>query len=80
MDNKTRMVIRKILIIFGLLFILISIAIGVSIVIFSFKFMGGSWLPVWKYILSMIGLAIAGLIIAIIGILIIYLSVDTSQN
>ena len=80
MDNKTRMVIRKILIIFGLLFILISIAIGVSIVIFSFKFMAGSWLPLWKYILAILGLAVAGLIIAVIGILIIYLSVDTSQN
>lgn len=79
MNEASKILIRKILIIFGLLLILVSIAIGVSIVIFSFKFMNGCWLNWWQYILAMIGLGLAGAIIAVIGIFMIYISID-EQN
>lgn len=79
MSEAGRLLIRKILIIAGLIMIGISITIGICIIIFSFKFMAGSWLTVGKYILAMIGLALAGAIIAIIGVLMIYLSIDTND-
>jgi hypothetical protein len=79
MNEAGRLLIRKILIIVGLIMLTISIAIGVCIIIFSFKFMAGTWLTLGKYILAMIGLGLAGAIIAIIGIFIIYLSIDTSD-
>lgn len=79
MNEAGRLLIRKILIIVGLIMLTISITIGVCIIIFSFKFMAGTWLTLGKYILAMIGLALAGAIIAIIGIFIIYLSIDTSD-
>lgn len=79
MSEAGRLLIRKILIIAGLIMIGISITIGICIIVFSFKFMAGSWLTVGKYILAMIGLALAGAIIAIIGVLMIYLSIDTND-
>ena len=79
MSEAGRLLIRKILIITGLIMIGISITIGICIIVFSFKFMAGSWLTVGKYILAMIGLALAGAIIAIIGVLMIYLSIDTND-
>ena len=79
MNEAGRILIRKILIIAGLIMIGISVTIGICIIVFSFKFMAGSWLTVGKYILSMIGLALAGAIIACLGIFIIYLSIDTND-
>lgn len=79
MSEAGRLLIRKILIIAGLIMIGISITIGICIIVFSFKFMAGSWLTLGKYIFAMIGLAFAGAIIAIIGVLMIYLSIDTND-
>ena len=79
MDN-TKLIIRKIMIIFGLILLAISIAIGVSIIIFSFKFMKNLGLLWWQYMLAVIGLAIAGFIVGVLGILLIYISVDTGQG
>lgn len=78
--DSTKLLIRKILIIAGLLFIALAIAIGVCIIIFSFKFMGGIWLTWWQYMLAMLGLGIAAMIIAVLGIFVIYLSIDNNNN
>jgi hypothetical protein len=79
MNEASRIVIRKILIIFGLLMLLIAVAAGVTIIVFSFKFMGGEWLTVGKYVLTIIGLAVAGFIIGLFGVLTIYLSIDQND-
>ena len=59
----------------GLLLILISIISGICIVIFSFKFMGGS-LNFVKYIKIVAGLSLGGMIIAVIGIKMIKFTID----
>ena len=62
---------KKIAIILGLLLILCSAACGMCIVIFSFKFMGGNWLSLGKYILAVLGLGLGGMFIGLTGINII---------
>ena len=70
-------IIKRILIIIGFLFILISIIGGLSIIVFSFKFVTGVWvINLLEYIFAMIGLSIACMIIAIIGIIFIYIGID----
>lgn len=79
MNEAARLLIRKILIIMGLILLAISICIGITIIIFSFKFMNGSWLTLGKYILAMLGLGFGGLFIGILGVFVIYLSIDTDD-
>lgn len=62
---------KKIVVILGLLLILCSVACGICIVIFSFKFMGGNWLSLGKYILAVLGLGLGGMFIGLTGINII---------
>ena len=75
-----KLLIRKIIICIGLLFILLSVVGGISIIIFSFKFAKGAWLVWWKYALAMIGFGIACLLLAVIGIFMIYISVDANNE
>ena len=79
MNESGRLMIRKILIIMGLILIGIAIAIGISIIIFSFKYINGIWLSFGKYLISMIVLALSGAIVGVLGIFIIYLSIDTND-
>lgn len=78
--DETKLLIRKIIICAGLLFILISIIGGISIIVFSFKFASGVWLVWWKYMLAMLGLGIACMLLTITGILMIYIAVDTNKE
>lgn len=72
--------IKRLSIILGFILILLSIAIGISIIIFSFKYMAGSWLTFGKYIISTIALGIAAFFIAFIGIIIVYVSIVDDIN
>lgn len=67
---------KKIIAILGLILILCSIACGICIVIFSFKFMGGKWLGLGKYILAVLGLGLGGMFIASAGINVIKILED----
>ena len=49
-------------------------------IIFSFKFAKGAWLVCWKDALAMIGFGIACLLLAVIGIFMIYISVDANNE
>ena len=80
MNEVGRMMIRKILIIAGLIMLLTSVIGGITIIGFSFKFAAGGWLSWWQFALAMIGYAIALAIIAIIGSLNIYLAIDTNGD
>ena len=59
---------KRIIAILGLILILCSIACGICIVIFSFKFMSGKWLGLGKYILAVLSLGLSGMFIAFAGI------------
>lgn len=79
MGDRERWIIRKILIIIGLILLAITVIGGLCIIYFTFKFSNGNWLPWWQYMLAMLGYAIALLIIAVIGVFIIYLAIDTNE-
>jgi len=74
-------IVRYIAITLGIILLLISIGIGISIIIFSFMYMKGSWLSfsLGKYILSMIGLSVAGMCIGKLGGQIIFLFIDDDK-
>jgi len=75
------LLIRRILAVFGLLLILTTIAGGVSIVIFSHKFIIGNInMTLLQYIFAMIGYGIAQLLVGILGLILIYVSVDYKSN
>jgi hypothetical protein len=59
---------KRIIAILGLILILCSIVCGICIVIFSFKFMGGKWLGLGKYILAVLSLGFGGMLIGVTGI------------
>ena len=66
--------IKALLIIFGLILIILSVVSGVFIIIFSYKFMSGTWITFSKYILSAIALAVSGFLMALVGYIIIYVT------
>jgi hypothetical protein len=72
--------IKRLLILLGFVLILISIAIGISIIVFSCKYMAGTWLTFGKYIISMVALGTGGFFIAFTGIIIIYVSTVDDVN
>ncbi len=78
--DKTKMIVRKFLIIAGLLMILSAVIAGILIIVFSFKFAGGQWILWWKYVLAMIGLGLGAMIVALTGIFTIYLAIDEGET
>ena len=78
--DKTKMIVRKFLIIAGLLMILSAVIAGILIIVFSFKFAGGQWISWWKYVLAMIGLGLGAMIEALTGIFTIYLAIDEGET
>ena len=77
----TKNFIKNLLTILGFILILISIIIGISIIVFSYKYMAGNWLTFGKYVISMIALGIGGFFIAFVGILIIHIAIfDENDN
>ena len=67
------LLLKRIVIILGLLLVITSICIGISIIIFSFKFLDGSiTLNAFQYFVIMLAIGIAGFCIGFLGILIIY--------
>lgn len=79
MSDNGRWIIRKFLIIIGLILLAITVIGGLCIIYFAFKFSAGNWLPWWQYMLAMLGYAIALAVVALIGIFIIYLAIDTNE-
>ena len=71
---------RKILVILGLLLICCSIGAGICIVVFSFRYMGGDWLSLGKYIVAVLGLGLGGMFIGLLGISVIHLSIDINKG
>ena len=60
---------KRMIAILGLILILCSVACGICIVIFSFKFMfmDGKWLSLGKYILAVLSLGFGGMLIGVTG-------------
>ena len=71
--------IRKVLVIFGILLFLVAIAIGVSIIVLSFKFIQGTWLTLWEFILAMIGVGLGGALIGLLGLVLVYAAIDDKK-
>jgi hypothetical protein len=66
--------IKALLVILGLILIILSIVSGIFIIIFSYKYMSGTWITFSKYILSAIVLAVSGFLMALAGYMIIYVA------